>query len=317
MNKIDRTEYLQTLQKTSSAGLSVGEIAADYVLKPDIKRGLDKDANGSEESQENLKRIKVQDVQDKPFETIEKSESLDLETAPSPLLELEWSQMPKEWKISFKNEMQKPYFLEMKTNLNNIIHQQKKTVYPLESDIYTFAKLCPKINDIKVVVIGQDPYHNPKEAHGLAFSVQKGITIPPSLRNIYKELENDVSSFKKPNHGCLIGWAEQGVLLLNATLTVEKNKPNSHSKLGWQTFTDSIINHINKNCNNVVFMLWGGFAKKKGSKIDSKKHCILVSNHPSPLSANRGGWFGTKHFSKANDYLIKNNRESIDWNNLP
>lgn len=162
--------------------------------------------------------------------------------------------------------------------------------------------------------MGQDPYHNPNQATGLAFSVPINVRIPPSLRNIYKELANDISGFKIPNHGNLENWARQGVLLLNDVLTVEHNQPASHSKIGWKDFTLAILNAINKNCRNVVFILWGNYAKSKIKHLDSKSHLILTSAHPSPFSAIK--FYGCRHFSKANDYLIKCGKTPIDWHIL-
>ncbi|KAJ1339021.1 uracil-DNA glycosylase [Batrachochytrium salamandrivorans] len=163
-----------------------------------------------------------------------------------------------------------------------------------------------------------DPYHGPGQAHGLCFSVQKGVPIPPSLVNIYKELESDLGPgmFKRPNHGYLEAWCQEGVLLLNSSLTVRQSEPNSHAKCGWLKFTDAVIALINREQSHVVFMLWGGFAQKKGAAIDGKKHLVLKATHPSPLGANKGGWFGSKHFSKANAYLEANGRSTINWANI-
>ncbi|KAJ3302665.1 hypothetical protein HDV03_004785 [Kappamyces sp. JEL0829] len=171
--------------------------------------------------------------------------------------------------------------------------------------------LAPK--DVKVVIIGQDPYHGPGQAHGLCFSVQKGVRVPPSLVNIYKELSSDLGTqFKIPGHGMLQAWQSQGVLLLNATLTVRKGAPNSHAKWGWAQFTDAVIQYLAKNRANLVFMLWGGFAQKKGSHIDPKRHLVLKAAHPSPLGADKG-WWGSKHFSKANAYLESKGKDPIEW----
>ena len=167
-------------------------------------------------------------------------------------------------------------------------------------------------NHVKVIIIGQDPYHGSGQANGLCFSVKKGITIPPSLVNIYKELKADLSISPAP-HGDLSGWAQQGVLLLNATLTVEQAKAGSHQNKGWEEFTDAIIERLNNSNNPMVFMLWGGFAKRKGKKLDRKKHLVLESGHPSPLSANRGYWFGNRHFSKCNEFLNNNGQQPINW----
>lgn len=187
-----------------------------------------------------------------------------------------------------------------------------KTIYPPPKDIYSFTQLTP-LENVKVVILGQDPYHGPGQAHGLCFSVGRGIKAPPSLVNIFKELKTDIPGFKIPTHGYLEGWAKEGVLLLNATLTVRQGEANSHAKAGWMTFTDAIISLLNRSSSNTVFMLWGGFAQKKATLINSRKHLILKATHPSPLGANKGGWFGCKHFSKANEYLEKNGKGTVDW----
>ena len=197
----------------------------------------------------------------------------------------------------------------MKRKLN-LEEQQGKVIYPPLSDVYSFTQCSLK--EIKVVIIGQDPYHGPNQAHGLCFSVRKGVPNPPSLNNIYRELISDVG-IKKPLHGCLEAWVSQGVLLLNASLTVRKGEPNSHASYGWADFTNAIIEYLNRSGDHLVFMLWGGFAQKKGSCIDKKKHLVLTATHPSPLGANKGGWFGCKHFSKANAYLEQHNKAAIDW----
>lgn len=168
------------------------------------------------------------------------------------------------------------------------------------------------IEDVKVVILGQDPYHDDNQAHGLAFSVKHGVSVPPSLRNIYKELSNSVDSFTIPPHGNLVPWAKQGVFLLNTTLTVEAHKPNSHKDIGWGTFTDSVIKTISSNGENVVFMLWGGHARNKKILIDCDKHFVLETSHPSPLSSYRG-FLGCNHFVKCNAYLEKTGSHEIDW----
>ncbi len=182
--------------------------------------------------------------------------------------------------------------------------------YPKKQLIFSALNNCP-LNKIKLVILGQDPYHNPNQASGYAFSVLDE-KIPPSLTNIFIEIENDLN-VKKDRNGDLSVWANQGVLMLNSTLTVRKNKPGSHKNKGWEKFTDEIIKLISLKKNNIVFMLWGNYAKNKIGLIDNKKHLILTSGHPSPLSANRGLWFGNKHFSKANNFLKKNHIDKIDW----
>jgi uracil-DNA glycosylase len=194
---------------------------------------------------------------------------------------------------------------------NNILKlYDEKTIFPLKENIFNALKLTDYDN-VKVVIMGQDPYHGEGEAHGLSFSVQKGIKIPPSLQNIYKELNNDLGIPPK-EHGELTGWAKQGVLLLNSVLTVEKDKPSSHKGMGWELFTDYVIKKLNTKDDPIVFILWGNFAKSKKKYITNPKHLVIESAHPSPFSA-YNGFFGSKPFSKANDFLIKNKKEPIDW----
>lgn len=214
------------------------------------------------------------------------------------------------WQSFLKLESQKPYFSE----ICHFLSQEKKlnkTIYPSESEQFSAYELTP-LENIKVVILGQDPYHGVNQANGLAFSVHKGIAIPPSLRNIYKELESDINGFIAPNHGSLTAWAQQGVFLLNTALTVEATKAGSHSNIGWQNLTDATIREINDHCENVVFILWGSHAQKKRPFINEDKHHILASAHPSPLSSYRG-FFGSKPFSKANQYLNEHGKESINW----
>lgn len=186
-----------------------------------------------------------------------------------------------------------------------------KTIYPPQRDIFNAFRFTP-FADIKVVILGQDPYHGPKQAHGLSFSVLPGVTPPPSLVNIYKELQQDISDFNYPNHGYLASWAQQGVLLLNTVLTVEAGKAHSHAKIGWETFTDHVIEAINHYREGVVFLLWGAHAQKKGQIIDRNRHHVLTSAHPSPLSAHRG-FFGCRHFSQANQFILDQGQTPIDW----
>lgn len=213
------------------------------------------------------------------------------------------------WKEQLKSEFEKPYF----KTLTDFVKAEYKdhTCYPKGSEIFAAFDHC-SFDNVKVVIIGQDPYHGIGQAHGLCFSVNEGVAIPPSLINIFKELETDLNvSF--PSNGNLERWAKQGVLLLNATLTVRAHQAGSHQGKGWEKFTDAVINAISENKKDVVFMLWGGYAKKKGAKINTAEHLVLNSGHPSPLSANRGYWFGNKHFSKTNDYLKKVNQSPIIW----
>ena len=186
-----------------------------------------------------------------------------------------------------------------------------KRIYPAGRSIFNAFDRCP-VDKVKVVILGQDPYHEEGQAHGLCFSVPEGITPPPSLVNIFKEIKADLGK-EIPASGNLERWADQGVLLLNATLTVEAHKAGSHQKRGWEQFTDAVIRRLAARRNNLVFMLWGSYAQKKGAFIDASHNLVLKSVHPSPLSANRGGWFGNHHFSKANEYLVSIGKEPIDW----
>ena len=213
------------------------------------------------------------------------------------------------WKSLLKDTFEAPYFKDL---TEFITHEyQTKTCYPPKRQIFAAFNAC-KLQDLKVVIIGQDPYHGASQANGLSFSVNDGSVLPPSLRNIFKEIETDLQK-PFPNSGNLERWAEQGVLLLNATLTVEQSKPGSHQNRGWESFTDTVIKAISENKENIVFLLWGGFAKTKSKLIDPKKHHILTSGHPSPMSANRGYWFGNKHFSTTNAFLKSKGIAEIDW----
>lgn len=215
----------------------------------------------------------------------------------------------KSWELYLQAEFNKPYFKDL---IEFVKFEYNKTqCFPLDKYIFNAFKKCC-FNDLKVVIIGQDPYHNYNQANGLCFSVNDGILHPPSLINIFKEIETNLG-VAYPKSGNLERWAEQGVFLLNATLTVRAHEAASHQKQGWEVFTDATIKAISDKKENVVFLLWGGFAKKKAKLIDAKKHYILTSGHPSPLSANRGYWFGNNHFSKANAFLKTQGLPAIDW----
>tara|TARA_R110000868_G_scaffold105098_5_gene289273 strand:- start:489 stop:1163 length:675 start_codon:yes stop_codon:yes gene_type:complete len=218
--------------------------------------------------------------------------------------------LPPKWDSLLANEFQKPYFKELQAQVAQ--EYEAGSCYPPQELILAAFDYCD-LSNLKIVIIGQDPYHGEGEANGLAFSVNDGIKIPPSLRNIFRELNDDLEHLFMPSTGNLERWAKQGVLLLNAGLTVRKDLANSHKYLKWNLFTDAVIQEISSQKEAVVFMLWGAFAQKKGSKIDRSKHLVLESGHPSPLSANQGKWFGNKHFSKANTYLEANNKQSIEW----
>lgn len=215
----------------------------------------------------------------------------------------------KNWYELLKNDFESENYKNLEKWLN--YEYAHKTIYPAPENVFNALNLV-KFNDVKVVIIGQDPYHNPKQAHGLSFSVEKDINTPPSLKNIYKELESDCDCYI-PNNGNLTKWAKQGVLLLNSVLTVEENKPNSHKGKGWELITTKIVELLNAREDPVIFLLWGGNAKSIGKNIDTKKHYVLTAVHPSPMSANQGGWFGCKHFSKTNEILKNLNKEPIDW----
>lgn len=213
------------------------------------------------------------------------------------------------WQHQLNDEFEKPYF----KNLMQFVTKEysEHTCYPNESDVYAAFNHC-EFDKVKVVIIGQDPYHGPNQANGLCFSVKDGIKHPPSLVNIFKELESDIGK-AYPESGNLEKWAKQGVLLLNATLTVREHEPGSHQKMGWEMFTDAVISKLSDNSEHLVFLLWGGFAKKKVKLINKKNHTILTSGHPSPLSANRGYWFGNRHFSVCNKILDDLGNKKITW----
>ena len=214
---------------------------------------------------------------------------------------------------SWRKRLQVDFDAEYMLELRDFLREQKllgKTVYPSKDEIFAALNATP-FDAVKIVILGQDPYHSPGQAHGLCFSVRQNVPVPPSLRNIYKELAADIN-FLPPKHGCLNEWAQQGVLLLNSVLTVEGNLAASHKNKGWEKFTDSIVSHLNDKAENIVFILWGNYAQKKGAMIDRARHLVLESPHPSPLSASRG-FYGNHHFSKSNEYLRAHDVAAIDW----
>ena len=213
------------------------------------------------------------------------------------------------WEEFIATEATKEYYQKLKQVVD--ADYENEVIYPPKEAIFNAFKYCP-LDNVKVVILGQDPYHGQGQAHGLSFSVNKGIPLPPSLRNIYLELQNDVG-FANPGHGDLTDWARQGVLLLNDVLTVKAGKAASHQKLGWEQFTAHAISFLSEQKEGLVFMLWGNHAIKKGKNIDRNKHLVLTSGHPSPLSANQGKWFGNRHFSQANNYLISHGKTPINW----
>ncbi len=213
------------------------------------------------------------------------------------------------WKEFIALESSKDYYKKLQQIVD--ADYEKETIYPPKDAVFNAFKYCP-LDKVKVIILGQDPYHGQGQAHGLSFSVNKGIALPPSLRNIYRELESDVN-FTNPGHGDLTEWATQGVLLLNDVLTVKAGQAGSHQKLGWEQFTENVISFLSNEKNGLVFMLWGNHAQKKGKNINRSKHLVLTSGHPSPMSANQGKWFGNKHFSQANNYLVQQGKKPVNW----
>ena len=214
------------------------------------------------------------------------------------------------WQTVLSEEIQKSYFQDLMKAVDE--EYQNHTCFPPKELIFAAFDYC-SFDDLKVVIIGQDPYHGLGEANGLCFSVNVGIKIPPSLRNIFREMNDDLGTIFFPNSGNLERWAKQGVLLLNASLSVRIDTPNSHKHLKWGAFADAVIQKISDEKENVVFLLWGSFAQKKGAKIDRTKHLVLESGHPSPMSANQGKWFGNKHFSQTNAYLKSKGKPEMEW----
>lgn len=215
------------------------------------------------------------------------------------------------WKAELKDEFQKPYFAQLIDFVKKEYADHPKACFPPGPKIFAAFDRCP-FDKVKVVIIGQDPYHGQGQANGLCFSVADDIAIPPSLVNIFKEIKEDLDK-PVPQTGNLERWADQGVLLLNATLTVRQGQPGSHQRHGWETFTDAVIQRVSDDKKNVVFLLWGSYAQQKGKNIDATKHLVLKSGHPSPMSANQGKWFGNKHFSQANAYLQSKGLPQIEW----
>lgn len=214
-----------------------------------------------------------------------------------------------DWNLRLQAEFEQPYMQKLKAFLTEE-KAQRKVIYPHSQDCFNALNATP-FHQVKVVILGQDPYHGPGQAHGLSFSVKPGVRVPPSLLNIYKELNSDLG-IAPANHGFLLHWAQQGVLLLNSVLTVEAGKAGSHQGKGWETFTDKIIEMLNQEHSGLVFLLWGAYAQKKGKVIDRTRHLVLESTHPSPLSAHRG-FLGCRHFSQANHYLANQGKAQIDW----
>ncbi|XP_028559693.2 uracil-DNA glycosylase isoform X2 [Podarcis muralis] len=246
------------------------------------------------------------------LERIRRNKEAALQRLASRLGSLAPPEVAPDWRLALAGEFAKPYFAQL---MDFVAAERKRyTVYPAVHQVFTWTQMC-SIRDVKAVILGQDPYHGPNQAHGLCFSVQRPVPPPPSLENIYKELAEDIEGFSHPGHGDLTGWAKQGVLLLNAVLTVRAHQANSHKEKGWEQFTDAVVSWLNSNLDGVVFMLWGAYAQRKGSSIDRKRHHVLQTAHPSPLSVHRG-FFGCKHFSKTNELLKKSGKKPIDWSTL-
>ncbi|XP_023664026.1 uracil-DNA glycosylase-like isoform X1 [Paramormyrops kingsleyae] len=216
------------------------------------------------------------------------------------------------WRNALIAEFGKPYYIKLMSFVAE--ERRRYTIYPPPNQVFSWTQMCT-IHEVKVVILGQDPYHGPGQAHGLCFSVQRPVPPPPSLENMYKELSTDIEGFQHPGHGDLTGWAKQGVLLLNAVLTVRAHQANSHRDQGWETFTDAVVQWLNTHLSGLVFMLWGAYAQRKGDVIDRKRHHVLQTAHPSPLSAHRG-FLGCRHFSKTNQLLQRSGKKPIDWTAL-
>jgi len=278
-------------------------------LKGDLVKRLLGEIENDNKEDKPAKKVKQNEPEDDCEDSSKESENSSKESSDDVLQSLKDSG----WNEQLKDEFAKPYF----KGILKFLAQEKangKTIFPPQKDIFNAFNYTP-FDSVRVVIIGQDPYFNEGQAHGLCFSVPKGVKVPPSLNTIYKELETCVPNFKNPKHGCLEEWAKRGVLLLNATLTVEKGKPNTHASCGWQKFTDTVIDILNEKKDGLVFLLWGGFAQKKGKKIDSNKHHVLQSPHPSPMAA--GAFKGCGCFKEANKLLKEDGKEPIDWSISP
>ncbi|CAG2113657.1 unnamed protein product [Medioppia subpectinata] len=289
-----------------SKAMSQRPITSFFKPNQSVKRKLSEtQANGdsSDESAKQQKTLQQQSKQSTISTVCDLSEMIAKQSAKTSALS---PNIGHTWFRALRSEFSKPYFQQLSTFLES--ERNSSTIYPPIEQVFSLtASHLPNYINF---------YNNFNLCLGLAFSVRKGVAAPPSLLNMFKELESDINGFKKPNHGDLTGWANQGVLLLNACLTVKAHNANSHSNKGWEQFTDAVIKWLNSNLSGVVFLLWGSYAQKKGSVINKKKHLVLQSAHPSPLSAYRG-FLGCKHFSSANDYLKKNGHKAIDWNDLP
>ncbi|XP_075232634.1 uracil-DNA glycosylase-like isoform X2 [Lycorma delicatula] len=268
------------------------------------------DRNGSDKLTEEKNVSKISSDDKKEIEKKRLTAKLKLISKTLPVLDVN---IGLTWFAALEKEFSKPYFKKLSDFVT--AERNSKTIYPPQDLVWTWTKLC-KVNEVKVVILGQDPYHNPRQAHGLCFSVPVGLPPPPSLVNMFKELSKNYKALDLPEDGYLLGWAVQGVLLLNAVLTVQANKPNSHKDHGWEQLTTAVIKHLSDNYKGLVFLLWGAYAQKKAEVVDVKKHHILKAAHPSPLSAAKG-FFGCRHFLKCNELLMKEGKTPIVWDWLP
>ncbi|KAI9545120.1 hypothetical protein NQZ68_039116 [Dissostichus eleginoides] len=299
----------------------IGQKTINSFFSPVSKKRISKDVNESEKDAKHPKKPKSSAVESEvsspapaplspdQLERIARNKRAAMERRTS-------AQTPpgfgESWREGLSEEFEKPYF---KTLMDFVSKERTScTVNPPAEEVFTWTQMCD-IRDVKVVILGQDPYHGPDQAHGLCFSVKKPVRPPPSLENMYKELVTDIEGFQHPRHGDLTGWSEQGVLLLNAVLTVRASNANSHKDRGWETFTDAVVQWLSNNQEGLVFMLWGAYAQKKGAAIDRERHHVLQAVHPSPLSAHRG-FFGCSHFSKANELLVQSGKSPINWKSL-
>ncbi|XP_037337875.1 uracil DNA glycosylase a isoform X2 [Pungitius pungitius] len=299
----------------------IGQKTINSFFSPVSKKRISKDLNEVEEDAKDPKKLKSSAGQPEPCSPSPaplSREQLDkmARNKKSALEKLASAQTPvgfgDSWREALSQEFAKPYFKQV---MDFVSEERKRfTVYPPAEHVFTWTQTCD-IREVKVVILGQDPYHGPNQAHGLCFSVKRPVRPPPSLENMYKEIVSDVEGFQHPGHGDLTGWSKQGVLLLNAVLTVRAHQANSHKDKGWETFTDAVVQWLSNNLEGLVFMLWGAYAQKKGAAINRKRHHILQTVHPSPLSSHRG-FFGCKHFSKANELLKKSGKSPVDWKEL-
>ncbi|CAG0881820.1 unnamed protein product [Cyprideis torosa] len=301
-------------QKKISQFFSVAQSRASNAADSTERGGPLK--RGAEDSDNRDAKIRKIELQQKPL-TFQSEQRSEVAVAKLKLLSQKFTVIASTgigytWLKVLEKEFEKPYF----DQLSKFVEKERSqyTVYPSKSDVFSWTKYV-ELNQTKVVILGQDPYHGPNQAHGLAFSVPRETAAPPSLVNMYKELQDDIPGFSHPGHGNLSGWARQGVLLLNTCLTVRAHAANSHKDKGWETLTDAVIQNLSKQLPTLVFLLWGSHAQKKASLIDTKKHAVFRAPHPSPLSAHRG-FFGCKHFSKANEALKKKGHQPIDWSSL-